>query len=275
MANFKELCFSILLITLSSAIAEADIVLSVDTATNELVRIDSTSGNVSVVGSLGFIAGDIDLATLGNRLFATNSDTGVRVDLHEISPFTGASLSSVQVQGGVVVAEGLAGVGNQLKLGFSSDGSVFSDSLGNLALNGVISSASAGPFDFDGLGVDESGTLYGIDREPGVTTTIFTVTESPLSTNVIQSISPTLLVNDLLVSGNSALIIDSDSKLHSVDLATGVLTTTNLNRVGNYRGLAVAVPEPNAFLCLVIAGLGLALWRRIGSFRQRLNCPQA
>jgi hypothetical protein len=66
---------------------------------------------------------DVDLITIGNRLFALNSNFQARVDLHELNPNTGASMLSAQVHtasGSVLSAEGLAQVNGQLKIVFAS-----------------------------------------------------------------------------------------------------------------------------------------------------------
>jgi hypothetical protein len=51
-----------LLVALGGASSHAIPLFSVDVGTDELVRIESTTGGASVVGSLGFNALDIDLA---------------------------------------------------------------------------------------------------------------------------------------------------------------------------------------------------------------------
>ena len=125
---------------------------------------------------------------------------------------TGASMSSVQVhrfRADDLQAEGLAQVGGQLKIGYSTGGGTFpqySNAIGNLGLDGAISGTQTGNpnFDFDGLGDDPlSGTFYGSDRDPGSGVTFFTVNQSPLSANNFKAIPFSYLVNDVAPSGKS------------------------------------------------------------------------
>ena len=105
--------------------AQAGPFFSIDSATDELVRFDSTTGAVTVVGALGTDVGDVDLTrTADGRLWGINSIFGDRVDLHEINTTTGAVLSTTQVNlSGIQNAEGLGHSGNQLVIGHSASSS--------------------------------------------------------------------------------------------------------------------------------------------------------
>ncbi len=264
-------------LTVGAGVASASL-FGVDTGTDELVRIDPTTGAVTVVGLLGMDARDIDLTrTADGTLWGLNSIFRNRVDLWTIDPLTGAVTSSSQVPG-IVHAEGLGHVGNQLKIGYSSAGTARSDLLGDLSASGIISNpigftASTGfGLDFDGLSFGAGGVpFYALDRfhtGPGPSdTSLFEVDPTgPTATRIGDYNSTTVVANDLIPQGGKLFLIDNGSPvLHRVDAATGLLEATiSLNRVGTYLGLSTApplssVPEPATIglLCLGLAALGL------------------
>ena len=56
-----------------------------------------------MIGTLYFDANNsINVANLGNQLFAINSQFGVRVDILEINPLNASTISSLQVTHGVI-----------------------------------------------------------------------------------------------------------------------------------------------------------------------------
>ncbi len=246
--------------------ADAALLYSVNVNTDELVQLDSDTGTVVNIGSLGFNALDVDLATVGNRLFALNSDFLNRVDLHELNPFTGDALSSNQVMLGasaVLNAEGLTQFTGQLKIGYSTAGNAASNGLGDLGLDGLITGGLSGSFDFDGLGENTaSGQLYGLDREPPTRVDFFTVQPSPLSTNVFKTTGSELVVNDLVALGNDLFVIDQSNLLHRIDLTTNALSSVGLNPTGNFLGLAVVVPEPSETSLMLAAAMGAVMCLR-------------
>ena len=183
------------LLALVSANTSALTFYSVDPNADTLVSIDSDTGATSVIGSLGFDAGlVVDLATVGSRLFALYAPGNLGpVDLHELDPLTGASLSSARVRtssGEIAYGEGLTNSASGLIIGFNPGGGIpsFSGFVGELALDGMITNEETGPNDVDALGVDEStGVIYGADGfvgGAGVLTNFFTVSRPPLFENI-------------------------------------------------------------------------------------------
>jgi len=260
---------------LGAAGAQAVPLFAVNVTTDQLVRIDSTTGVVSVVGSLGINALDIDLArTADGRLWGLNSNFLSRVDLHEINTTTGAVISSVQVTlggNGIVSAEGLGNSGNQLNLGYSSAGDANSDSFADLASTGVITNSVVPGIDIDGLAAGAGAVpFYALDREPPISTIIYELDPGiPGTTQIATFPANPVVANDLVRVGSKIFMIDNGSAvLHSFDLATpGTLNTISLSQSGTYLGLAVAdpidAPEPST---LAIFGLGLF---GLGAMRRR------
>jgi hypothetical protein len=258
---------------------------SVDQNTQELVRIHATTGHVTVVSSLGFTAGDVDLTAHQGGLYGSNSSGGA-VHLLKINPLTGAVLSDVTVTSGgagVAHAEGLASLGNDLVLGYVSGASSgVSNSLGTVNLSdGTLSNrldyASVNPSyvaDFDGLTADATGgaELLSVDSHTPASadnSSLFQVNRSPQQYNDVDV--PFLLnrgINDLAFLGTDLYGLYGVDELYKIDPANGdVLQTITLDRSGLYYGLAdaSAVPEPSSFAALgglLAVGLIARLSRR-------------
>jgi hypothetical protein len=255
----------------------ASIFYSTDLDLDQLVLIDSADGSVTTVGPLGFDSKDVDLVRVGDRLFALNSDFELRVDLHELDPNTGASISAVQVHTpveNVLLAEGLAQVNGQLKIGFRVAGAPFttqSNALGDLGFDGLITNVqtNASSFttdlDFDGLVDGATGQIYGLDGSlfgaPN-DTKFFTVSESPLATHVFYtntSVPPPSL-DDIVVLGNTLFAVGDQTldQFHFLDLTTNQFSGIMLDRGGDFSGLALAnVPELSS---IAVWGLGIVIW---------------
>ncbi len=256
--------------------ANAEIFFSVEVNDDQLVAIDSDTGRVTVVGPIGVPISSVDLTTVGNRLFALDTFFENSVDLHELNPATGASISSVPVEIGampILHAEGLAYVGTQLKIGFRDlttfQFSTLSNRLGDLSETGQITNIqvpSGNLTDFDGLGVDPvSGQLYQPDVNPfgGPNDTIFyTVDESPITLGLLHTDSNSLGVNDVIVLDGVLWGIDNvNTTLISLNLDTNFLTIIPLDLPGTYTGITTgflppAVPIPLSGALLLLGTLG-------------------
>ena len=249
---------------------------SVDISTHELVRVESSTGAVTVVGALGVTAFDIDLTrTADGRLWGLNSQIGSRVDLLEIDQLTGAVISSTQVTlptgANLRGAEGLGHAGNQLTIVYSPAGNSNSNTFGNLSTGGAISGPVGLGFDVDGLSAGAGGVpYYTVDRTPAVSNIVYALDPSGPSASIVASFPDTLAPNDLVRIGDDILMIDNaTAALRVVDLNnTTAFDTIALDRSGTYLGLALAgplqVPEVASLTLLAtgLAGLGIAARRR-------------
>lgn len=269
-------CALLVTLLLPSSDVEADFLYSTNVSTDEFVIVDSDTGNVTVVGPLGFDAISVDLVTIGTRLYASNAVLETRVDLYEIDTATGGTISSVEVLIGassIGFAEGLAQVGGQLKLAFRDDGTApfptRSNALGDLSLTGQLTniqlaanSGSNDGLDLDALGDDGFSQLYATDSiifgNP-LDTRFMTVSELPLATSTFftDTSNPVLSTNDLVVDGDLLLAV-SVNTVYEMDLLTNSLTGVTLMPTGSYQGVAFA-PEPST-PAMLLGSVPLLFW---------------
>ena len=232
----------------AAAPAGAVLLYTTDVDTDELVRIDSSTGTATVIGSLGAAASDVDLAlTPDGRLWGLNSVFGSRVDLWEIDKLTGAVLTSVQVFAGgnpVQSAEALATRGSGLKIAYSPSGDANSATLGDLSLAGVVTNPIAADGDIDGLGNGNSNApdLFRFDREPGLHTRLYGLDADTGVSTLIGQYSDALGFHDATAVPGVVFTVDSFApNLYEIDAITGaILNTVALSRSGSYFGLALA-----------------------------------
>ncbi|HUT13651.1 MAG TPA: hypothetical protein VMY42_24400 [Thermoguttaceae bacterium] len=228
---------------------------SIDYDTDELVAIDSATGQVRVVGPLGIdIFKDARLAYYDGLLYGLNSVLQEKVELFRIDPSTGAASTPVPVTNdgqGITNAEGLAGLADELVIGFDLHGNeTHSDSLGRLnPVDGTISSilSYSAPKDFDALIADETGVgeLLSVDSIPLVPARLFRVSRSPQQYTAIGAPFSPHLCNDLAFLKSRLYVLEQETPaLIELDPMTGdVLQTIPITRGGAYKGLA-AIAEP-------------------------------
>ena len=237
---------------------------SVDVNTDELVQINSVTGAVSVIGSLGMDAHDIDLTLTSNgQLFGLNTALTSGVDLWTIDRTTGAVDTTTKVTG-IIFAEGLGHSGNNLNIGYSSGSNyTFSDRFADLSTTGEISNSMSFTvsntghlLDFDALSVGLGDIpFYAADgRHPPSSneTKLLTVNpDAPIATAIGTYNFNEVATNDLIALGSNIFGIDHiNSVLHRIDPITGsVDETISLDRNGYYFGLAASIPPPRPNIC--------------------------
>src|SRR5438132_362293 len=96
-------CFAAALAALSPAPTRAASVLGVTFLNNQLISIDTTTGNGTLVGPLGAPAAPFGLATAGNQLYTYDS---IASRVRQIDPTTGATLAAINVGIGPVLGQG-------------------------------------------------------------------------------------------------------------------------------------------------------------------------
>jgi Domain of unknown function (DUF4394)/PEP-CTERM motif len=244
---------------------------SVDTKTDQLVTINSNTGNVQIIGNLGFRTSnlDLDLAFLGDTLYGVAGSHLGSWALYQLNTTTGAASLVANLPTSVRLAEGLTSQNGNLIVAFNTTGTVWSDTLAELSLTGALTNTAAFPTtsiypaDADGLTTSPTNQLYALDYQPDRRNSFFT----PGSTAPFGGYVSSNGLNDLAFVGNELFGISNyNPVLARVNSAEGgVLQELTLDRPGTYLGLAssTAVPEPSTILgSLAIAALGARLKHR-------------
>ena len=225
---------------------------STDASTDELLLIDGTSGQVSVVGSLGIDVTAVDLTILGDELYGVDTEFGVDAQLLRIDRFTGlaAKIGDDLHVGGTPVlnAEGLTSRNGTLFVSFETSTTFNSNQLGELDFDGSIINVRSIPVDMDGLGVDSNGQIYAVDSET-----------APIDMNLLYTVEPTTRLGsnsrlagerplgDLDFAADDLYAIGGSSFVRLDPSNANVLESITLSRTGGYGGLAF-VPEPSSMV---------------------------
>jgi len=251
---------------------------------DELVKVDATTGQVNVIGSLGpSVQLDFpSLAVLNGRLFLIHPTTAADpVELLELDTSTGAVLSTTRINLGgnsIPLVEGFDSNGGQLVIsyGLTSGGGTGtrSNRIGTLALDGTISNSVtlSASDDIDGLAVDNQARFFGADASsPNVGSDILSISLSPPSTTLLSTIGSTDTdILDLAFTDTGLLFgldvagvnIGLPRRIHQIDPLTGnSLTSVPIDLSWTLRGLA-SVPEPTTCGLALAAALCLAVGRR-------------
>jgi uncharacterized protein (TIGR03382 family) len=265
------------------------------TADDNLITIDPTTGQGTLVGALELggspiAIGAVGLAVSGGNLYAYDSNNNL---LRQIDPATGNIINTVDLGIGVSVG----GSGN---LAFSSSGAgVIGSTLDDTGSfgTGTLYSMSTSPGSaavvnnnfgfFDGLAFNSGNTLYGLDQGGDTLSTI-----DPTNGNTttvggtgITTIDPS---SGFPIYGLGGLAFDSGgtlfgelanfdpsnplANLYTINTTTGAATLVGAIGIPEVDGIAflsttssVTTPEPSTFALaggvLVLAGI---LWRRRG-----------
>ena len=258
-----------LITILSPSISNAGLIYTVDVDADELLRVNDVTGDVETIGSLGRSVESMKLTRIGDRLFGLN--TGLGPELFEIDHQTGSILSaeSLTYSGGLGRVESFGHVGNQLKVGFNTNGGTVSNLLGDLAVDGTVSNAIAfgntpagNGTDFDTLGAGTGTKMYASDSNfPFGNTsddTIYFALDTDTNNRVeVARFSDTgYFPNDIVLNGSELLNMgqtSAGSLIRGIDVDTGSVRDQMLSRSGNFQGIASAasVPEPSS-ACLVL-----------------------
>lgn len=261
--------------------AHADVLFGVDVADDVLVRIDASTGEVTVVGALGYDATNVELAWSGDQLYAVNSRFGLGSDLMRININNGAALDVTPITHGGAAALAVEGFAGDLATGQlvvslrMGTGALWqANGLGALALDGTISGAIdtmlVNPIaDWDALELIDSG-LVGADGRPNGpdVVEVHGLSMVPVSANLRRSysISDTFgSLNDFSWDGSRLFGIDTTlNQLVELDpLSLDIIDTTPLD--GGYAIVGIAptivVPASGPAALLGLGGL-LASRRR-------------
>lgn len=235
--------------------AHATVFYSIDIDTDELVSIDPATGAVTVIGPLGYDAGDIDLTVHDGRLYGLNSLFQERVELLEIDTVTGTAAAPIEVTNGgaaILNAESIASLCGDLVIGFNDPATAanpaFSNALGTIDSNGTVTSfvTFSSTVDFDGLSADATGLEFrSIDAQgPGVPVLLNVGDRTPPTVILIDEFTPGDGTSDILFHGSSLYMIAfSVQTLYRIDPTTGeLLEAIMLDREGRYFGLATGDP---------------------------------
>jgi len=243
---------------------------------DQLVLVDSSTGDVNVIGQLGDHYRRTDLALLDGRLFAVATDPETRSDLLEIDTSTGAIVSAVSLDAGGTepgLAEALMNVGGQLVVGYRRPGTSggVSNTMGDLALDGMITNPTNFPVshDMDSLTLDASGRIYGVDASINTTQSmIYTMDRAAVLTTSLAIVNTPGLFG--LTFTSTGLLFGSDVEAKTIR-QFDPLTGTDIGSVSypdEFDLLALedsAIPEPSTFLIWGgLLGIGLFgdYWRR-------------
>lgn len=193
----RRLSRMFVLVYLCCGTASAERLYSIDNLSpKRLVRVESTTGAITVVGEIpGFNGTITDMEFLGDRLYAV-ANVSPDKRLLELDVATGAILSSALItdEGAAIMnaAEGLAAddKGNLLiSFWFPGGPMTMSAQIGLLGLDGMITFPVNLGMDFDGLCRRRAGGLFAIDRDSvAMSSAILRVFHAPPSVLVLNTI---------------------------------------------------------------------------------------
>ena len=253
------------LIITGSNLVQADYLAGVTFYSNQLIRVDPTTGVGTVVGDLGRNVSAFGLAQTGGNLYTFDSVADV---IRQVNPMTGLT--------GTAISIGIENVLGQGGMAFRNDGIGFLSS----ALNPTTFETTNNLYTFNiatgtstllgGSSATLAGlafigdVLYGIGKNDD---TLYTVSQTNGALTAIGFIgamagSP---IQALGVGANGQLVGTFDDRLYTINAATGAATPVDpnpLNDIGfsSISGLTYVVtpnvvPEPAS---VVLLGVGLA-----------------
>ena len=244
-------------------------IYSVDTASDSLVKIDSTTGVVTTVGAIGHDMGDVDLVYDNQTLFAINT-RGQTFELLTLDPTTGAMLSAVPLRFNQTLktVKGITAVDGQLYVIFSHSAGYCGDACGAAHVLGRLNPTTGqitelvnyrdldGGFrhDWDALATDSQGRLLAHRFAEGVAIQTYVLGFNPPSLQHIgESYPPGVSVNDAVFIGDQLYLLSPQAQgFYRYDpVAVGYATVAEVVTIGPeasvLSGMAFAVDhQPGA-----------------------------
>lgn len=269
--------------------ARAETLFTVNKTTDELATIDSSSGQISTIGAIGYNMRNTRMASIGKRLFALTCDADdpfaapTTWTLVELNPATGAKISQKVVtfngNPGPRLIEGFGAHNGKLYIGMSTTGLV-SGELGEINPNtGYVSNVVEytnlpDAFQvFGGFGVDIDCVAgrYGkseivvLDIDQGFNsfvninpdTTAFQGIAQFYQLGFFPDIASTAS-GDFILGGYyiHRLNLDNPNPMVVENI------TLSIHNNGQFNGLTTVVPEPSTWLLMLTGGCGILLVRR-------------
>lgn len=226
-----HILLSIIVILTAAVSATAQVFLSFDRDTDELVAVDFSTGAVQVLGAPGVDLENTEIEVVGGLLYVTNSIFGDHCDFLIIDPANAQLLSSKRVQWNArdIHVEGFTIDQNGvLYVGYSDDpNQSYSKNLGTLALDGTITQvadySTLDPnADFDALGHTAIQGLFSADSRPSAGQShLFHLDTTPPgldSRGIIHGTPHEIRSNDLVFLGERLYGVDHLAyRLYEID----------------------------------------------------------
>jgi hypothetical protein len=253
----------------------AGILYSVNVQTDQLVKIETTTGSVSVVGPIGHQMQGTDLASLDGLIYATTQKTpGFNLDgmtLVAIDPSSGAKVSSADMRLGTneVFAEGLTAANGQLVVSFDHL-SLTSVRTGVVdPTTGAISDPQFHGPDLDELGTDLTGQIVAIDGENYSGNTrqmaFYHVDRNPAGGAFIGDFLLQGSLNDIVFTPFGVFSFNAfDQNLYRLDLTgwPSIVETIPLGPIALQLSGMAYVPEPSTYALAALGIVALLVSRR-------------
>lgn len=241
------------------------VIYSVNVQTDELVAIETTTGAVTTIGSIGHQMQGTDLASLNGLVYATTQKvSGFNLNgmtLVAINPVTGAKVSSADMLFGTnqVFAEGLTAADGQLIATFDYLSTVSPRSGVVDPVTGAISDQQHHGPDLDELGTTHDGRIIAVDgiNFSGNTRQMafYELERNPTSTTFLGDFLMQGSLDDIVFTPFGAFSLDHTAgNLYQIDISgPSIVATIPIGAIGlQLDGLAF-IPEPSA---VVLEALG-------------------
>ncbi len=198
---------------------------TVDTTNDQLLKVDSRSGELSLVGAIGHNMGQVDLVFSQGILYALNRTAG-SFELVSLDPRSGSMIAVVPLQHSptLVTTKGITAVDGQLYVIFADKASYCGDACGAAHILGVLNPDTgflgqlvnyrnlSGGFrhDWDALATDGDGRIIGHRFAEGFAIQTYVLGIQPPSlTQIGEVYPPRAALDDATVVGSSLFLYSS------------------------------------------------------------------